>query len=103
MISAVTIARGNLYLPKEVYDQYFAGLAAVVLHRQETDLMILPVRHAPAGGYILKIRNASGDRVASAPGFFRSEGIEDDEPLSATTHWDAGAAGLRVVGIFQSR
>lgn len=102
MTSCVTVARGNLYLPKEVYDHYLAGLEAVILHRQGSDLMILPVRHAPAGGYILKVRNASGDRVVSAPNFFRSEGIEDEMPLSATTRWDATAVGLRATGVFHT-
>ena len=42
------------------------------------DLLILPVRHAAAGGYLLKLRNGAGDRVVNAPDFFREHGLDDE-------------------------
>ncbi|WP_119458730.1 hypothetical protein [Rhodospirillaceae bacterium SYSU D60014] len=101
MTSGVTVTRGSLYLPKEVYDRYFAGVEAVVLQRRSEDLMVLPVRHAPAGGYLLKRRNARGDRVVSAPEFFRSQGVDDDREIDSTIQWDAAASALLAGGLFR--
>ena len=75
--SSVSLKRGALYVSCEVYDRYFAGLEAVILLRRDRDLCILPVRHAAAGGYLLKLRNKAGDRVVHAPDFFRECGIDE--------------------------
>lgn len=100
MNAIVTVKRGGLYLSKEIVDRYFAGLEGVVLQRRGADLAVLPVRHAPSGGYLLKRRNAVGDRVVSAADFFRAHGIDDAIELQAPTRWDSAIAGLCAAGVF---
>jgi hypothetical protein len=90
----VTVKRGSLYLAREVYDRYFPGLEAVILLRRDDDLLILPVRHAASGGYLLKLRNGAGDRVVSAPDFFREQGIEDEDELELSVAWSPENAAL---------
>ncbi len=69
---------GRLYIDREASEQFLGASGTVILLRQEDDLMVLPVRHAASGGYVLKIRNAAGDRVVSAADFFRDQGLSDD-------------------------
>jgi hypothetical protein len=99
--ASIILKRGGLYLSREVYDLYFSGLEAIILLRREDDLLILPVRHAAAGGYLLKRRNGDGDRVVTAPDFFRAQGIDDDYERGATVEWTSESAGLTVKGLFR--
>jgi hypothetical protein len=92
--ATVTVKRGSLYLARDVYDRYFAGLEAVILLRRGDDLLILPVRHAASGGYLLKLRNGAGDRVVSAPDFFREQGLAEDAELRLPVAWSAEKAAL---------
>jgi hypothetical protein len=101
MTALVAVRRGSLYLPRDIYDRYFLGLRAAALQRRGQDLAILPVRQAEAGGYLLKQRNARGDRVVSAPDFFRSHGLDHDLDREAAVCWDAPAATLVAVGVFR--
>jgi hypothetical protein len=96
----VTVKRGSLYLAREICDRYFAGLEAVILLRRDDDLLILPVRHAASGGYLLKLRNGAGDRVVSAPDFFREQGVEDDDELELSVAWSSEKAALCSDGAF---
>jgi len=97
---APTVKRGSLYLAREICDRYFAGLEAVILLRRDDDLLILPVRHAASGGYLLKLRNGAGDRVVSAPDFFREQGVEDDDELELSVAWSSEKAALCSDGAF---
>ena len=90
----MTVKRGSLYLTREIYDRYFPELETVILIRRGDDLLILPVRHAASGGYLLKLRNGAGDRVVSAPDFFREQGIDDDDELCLPVTWSAENAAL---------
>jgi hypothetical protein len=90
----VTVKRGSLYLKKAVYDRYFPGLEAVILVRRDDDLLILPVRHAASGGYLLKIRNGVGDRVVTAPDFFREQGFDEDFDRELPVIWSPEKAAL---------
>lgn len=96
----VIVKRGSLYLPGEIYNRYFANLEGVILQRRGDDLVVLPVQHVPSGGYLLKRRNAAGDRVVTAADFFRSQGIDDDAECCAATRWDSAAAGLCADAVF---
>jgi hypothetical protein len=100
--STVTVKRGSLYLGREVYNRYFAGLEGVILLRRDNDLLILPVRHAASGGYLLKLRNGAGDRVVSAPDFFREQGIEEGEELNLDVAWSAEESALCSSNVFPS-
>lgn len=92
--ACVQVRRGGLYMSAEVCDRYFAGLETVILLRREGDLVVLPVRHAAAGGYLLKRRNGAGDRVVFAPDFFREHGLGDEADAEFRVGWEAGQAAL---------
>jgi hypothetical protein len=100
MTATVTIARGSIHLPAEIYERHFAGLEGIILQRRNDDLLIMPVRHALAGGYLIKRRNARGDRIVSSMDFFRSQGMDDDVEIKRTTQWDETLAGLRARNVF---
>jgi len=100
MTPAITVRRGDLYLSSEIYESYFAGLTGVVLQRRGVDLLMLPVRHPPSGGYLLKHRNARGDRVVSAGDFFRAQEIENHTEIQAPIRRDTSEAGLLLGNIF---
>ena len=102
MTDQVTIARGSVYLSSEIYQRHFAGLAAVILLRRGYDLAILPVRHAAAGGYLLKRRNAKGDLVVNAGDFLRFQGIPDDAKFTFAASWDPSLSGLVACGAFSN-
>jgi hypothetical protein len=102
MTTTVTLQRGALYLSGEVYDRYFAGLDTVILLRRDDDLCILPVRHAAAGGYLLKLRNKAGDRVVYAPDFFRQYGIDDAAALPFAVAWSSERGALVAAAAFKT-
>jgi hypothetical protein len=88
------INRGGLHMSRDVYEGRLAGIAGIILLRRQNDLLILPVRHAAAGGYLLKLRNSAGDRVAHAPDFFRAHGIGDEDEREITVAWDEDQGGF---------
>jgi hypothetical protein len=90
----LSVKRGSLHVSRAVYDQYFAGVEAVILLARDDDLLVLPVRHAAGGGYLLKLRNSAGDRVVQAGDFFHAHGIGDDAELILPVAWDQAIAGL---------
>lgn len=98
MVRTVDVKRGSIYISAEVYDVYFKGLDAVIVLIRDGQLMILPVRQMAAGGCLLKMRNAKGDRVATAPDVFEAHGLHDfsEEGLEATWSSEDGAL---VVGL----
>ena len=96
----VTVKRGSLYLSRELCDRYFHNLEGIVLLRRDADLMILPVRHAAAGGYFIKVCNAAGDRVVTAPDFFRDHGLGDEVERQAPVTWETARAALVAIGAF---
>jgi hypothetical protein len=93
--TSVTLKRGSLYLACATYERFFAGLETIILLRREDDLLILPVRHAAAGGYLLKRRNGAGDRVVTAPDFFRENGVADGEERVMPVAWSTKCAALQ--------
>jgi len=99
--SVVNLKRGALYLSSDVYDCYFAGLETVILLRRGRDLCILPVKHAAAGGYLLKLRNKAGDRVVYAPDFFREHGIDENVALELSVAWSTEQGALVAVDAFE--
>jgi hypothetical protein len=101
MTSPMSVRRGGLYLSGDLYDRHFAGIDTVILLRRDDDLVVLPVHHAAAGGYLLKLRNAAGDRVVHAADFFRAQGIEDGTELRLTASWSPAFAGLLSDGAFR--
>lgn len=101
MTSAVRIARGALHISAALYAERFSGVEGVALLRRERALVILPVRHVLAGGFLLKQRNLAGDRVVDAPEFFRSNGVPEHETIDCMAAWSDSEAALVVADLFQ--
>ena len=99
-IAPICFRDGRLYVPRETSESYFAGSSAVALLRSGRDLLVLPVRQIAAGGYILKTRNSNGDRVVTAPDFFRAEGIEEMQSWAGEARWDDDRAALALHEFF---
>jgi hydrogenase maturation protease len=98
---SVLVKRGSLYLAREICERYFGNLETVILLRRDNDLLVMPVRHAAAGGYLLKLRNGAGDRVVNAVDFFRLNGIDDAVELNLLAFWCAERAGLVIEHAFE--
>lgn len=97
MLEEVGIARGNLYLSRELCDARLAGVAAVALLVREGRVMIVPLAGQSPGGLLLKQRNSRGDRVIHAQEFFRTQGIaESFEDRRYAARWDESVAALVV-------
>jgi hypothetical protein len=88
-------------LSRDLYVRYFPGLESVVLLRRGDDLVVLPVRHAASGGYLLKRRNGAGDRVVNAPDFFREQGLGEEIERELPVAWSTKIAGLLANGFFR--
>ncbi|MHB0772875.1 hypothetical protein ACYCVF_32045 [Bradyrhizobium sp. 1.29L] len=99
-VAVVRLERGALYLGPETYDRYFARLDTVILLRRDNELCILPVRHAAAGGYLLKLRNRHGDRVVQAPDFFRAHGIAENIVRQLPASWSTAQGALIAADAF---
>ena len=95
-MSAISVRAGAVYLPATVVAKYFRGIDAVVVLIRDGRLMILPVHQATAGGCLLKLRNAAGDRVALARDVFQDAGLADLEAEGLNAGWDSEAGALCV-------
>ena len=99
MTCTVILRRGSLFFSRGDYDRFFPGVDSVVLLRDGSTLLVLPVMQA-AGGYLLKQRNLAGDRVAHAAGFFRENGIPDEVERVSAAEWSVERAALVAGGFF---
>ncbi|MBY0362106.1 MAG: hypothetical protein K2X45_09385 [Phreatobacter sp.] len=77
MSATLSVRQGSVYLSAEVVEIYFAGVDAVIVLIRDNLLMVMPVHQATAGGCLLKLRNARGDRVASARDVFQDQDLLD--------------------------
>lgn len=93
MTTGIDVRNGAIYLPAEVAETYFRGVEAVVVLIGEGCLQVLPVHRMAAGGCLLKVRNAAGDRVAVAPDVFGVHALENlvAEDLEARWSRERGA------------
>ncbi|MBS0250052.1 MAG: hypothetical protein JSR78_03195 [Proteobacteria bacterium] len=96
----LTVRRGVLHFTREIYERFFNSLDTVVLLRDGDDLIVLPVMHRAAGGYVIKIRTGAGDRAVAAADFFRDNGIEDWIEKTFFAVWDDDRAALVGGNIF---
>jgi hypothetical protein len=99
-MARLALRRGTLHLDRAVYQLYLAPLTGIVLVRDGRDLLLMPVRLAGAGGYLLKVRNAAGDRVVDAADFFRSQGIDDAVSIDFNVSWDEARGALVGAGVW---
>ena len=93
-MNGISVRAGAVYLPAALADKYFRGIDAVIVLIRDGQLMILPVQQATAGGCLLKIRNAAGDRVAQARDVFQNMELLDLETENLAARWDSEAGAL---------
>lgn len=98
--SMIKIRDSRIYLDADIYERYFRGVESVILLRRDNNLLILPVRHAAAGGYLLKIRNSAGDRVVNATDFLEYHGLKSETEISSPVFWSRENAALIADDIF---
>lgn len=96
----ICVRRGSLHLTRQIYERFFNALDNVVLLRDGHDLIVLPVRHQAAGGYVVKVRTGDGDRAVAAADFFRENGVEDEAQLTLVGAWSEERAALILRGAF---
>ncbi len=108
--ASMSLRRGNLYFDAALHERYFRKLETVILLRDAEDLLIMPVAHAAAGGYLIKLRNSAGDRVIDAADFFRRNSADNaaspaaamDDTLETRfePRWSSRRAALIAEGFF---
>lgn len=91
----IDVRAGSVYLSAATSERYFKGATTVAMMLREGVLHVYPVRQAEFGGCLLKIRNAAGDRVASAPDMFAANGLGDFVGLGLKASWSDEAGALR--------
>ncbi len=96
MTATVDVRAGSVRLPADTARRYFGGIEAVVLLVRDGALLVLPVRRMEQGGCLLKLRNAAGDGVVSAPDMFVAHGLEGRSAEGLPATWSMADAGLRV-------
>ncbi len=100
----VTLRGGSIHLPRELCDAHLAGAEAVAVIERDGALLVVPLVPGSAGGLLLKLRNARGDRVIAAQEFLRTHGYADsDEERRVAVRWDESAAALMLTGIARDR
>lgn len=87
MTATLSVRHGSVYLSAEVVNVYFANIDAVIVLIRDDVLMVMPVHQATAGGCLLKLRNAAGDRVAGARDVFQDQGRLDLVAESLPARW----------------
>jgi hypothetical protein len=97
----VTIARGNIYVPREVCETYFKNIECVALMPHEEGVLLIPLIQQSAGGLLLKIKNLRGDRVIHAQEFWRQHNYtEEFAERTYPVCWNRERAALLIVGIY---
>ena len=91
---AVQVSDGNIFVSGDLYRRHFEAIAAVGLVRSERQVCIFPLRKVEHGGLLLKQRNASGDRIVHAQGFFRDNGLNDAADEQSQAVWDIEKSAL---------
>src|ERR1700735_1938944 len=91
----IRISRGSIYLDRDLYTSCWSGVCAVAAVVREGRVYLLPLRGPAAGGLLLKVRNARGDRVVHADEFLHTLGISSIAPERwVTVRWMPDMAGL---------
>ncbi|HRH43089.1 MAG TPA: hypothetical protein PKY82_15775 [Pyrinomonadaceae bacterium] len=83
--------QGYLILPQTVATQYFSENVCVAIWR-EPELWILPIYSSNAGGFLLKQRNALGDRSVLIHEVLPNGWKSGTYP----TFWDAENGSMRI-------
>lgn len=99
--ASVSVARGNIYLAREICDRYFSGALSVALLARAEQILIMPLTRESGGGLLLKMRNARGDRIVHAQEFFREQGLlENMQERKVSIHWNEESAALVIADLY---
>jgi len=80
-VGHVQVRDGRLHIPGQVYERVLLNCPSVALLVRDGRWQLLPL-FGGAGGLLIKMRNARGDRVVEAQEFLRSQGFEQGhEPV----------------------
>jgi len=90
----ISISNGSIYLAATDYGKYFQGIETVIVLIDGGYLQILPVKQMASGGYLLKIRNAQGDRVITSPDVFQNDGRLDWSSGDIIGKWSSDRGAL---------
>lgn len=95
-MATITYNQGSLYLDRDVYETYLGTYGAAVLLQRDDRTYLVPVQQA-AGGLLIKIRNANGDRVINAQEFFQHHNLNPppNTPIEHTWNSELHALELR--------
>lgn len=94
------IARGSFYLDRELCDLYLPGTESIAALIRDGQVYLLPLLGTAAGGSLLKLRNARGDRVMHALEFLRGLNIDADAPeRRLPVRWISELGGLVLEGL----
>jgi hypothetical protein len=94
---SIRLANGNLYLDFAVYNTYFPDINSIILLDKRPQILIMPVQQEGAGGLLLKIRNAKGDRVVNVTEFFQNKQIEIIEERIIPVIWNSDYSALNFI------
>ena len=91
----VCIVRGSFYFACELCDRYFKGIESIAPLQRGGCVYLLPLWGTSAGGLLLKLRNARGDRVTHALEFLLTLGIHAESPeRRVNARWSSALGGL---------
>lgn len=88
--------RGNLQVPRSLYDRLFAGRTGAAVLPRDGALVILPIA-AEDGGLLVKQRNLAGDRSIEIRDALRTSGWDEHGTLTFTATADPVLGGLVLV------
>ena len=91
---SILLANGNLYLDFPIYQTYFKSIDHVMLVSKPPLVLLMPIRHAGAGGLLLKVRNARGDRVVNVIEFLQSCDLDVSFSKMLPVIWNEDYAAL---------
>lgn len=96
----VSVKGGSILIPFETYETYLRSITAVALMIHSNEVILIPLIHDSAGGLLLKIRNAKGDRIVHSQEFLRSNGIEEtDNSAEFPVVWLPDRGALHIMGL----
>lgn len=87
------VRRGVAQIPREVVDRHLEGCAAVVPVMDGDRLCLLPVDER-AGGLLLKVRNARGDRAVDVAEVLRAHAWDAEGDYACHARWEPRLGGL---------